>query len=265
MKKALICGLSAALLLASLTACGNSQADHQTNEPDPPQAVTSTPAPEPTITPEPAQADAEPLAKKTPVDPKNNEDPQEPVETEAAPEEEAGPVEESQLFTECNETVYATSTVNIRESWNTDSKKLGSLAKGKSITRIGTSIKGTDAEGWSRVKLGDGTIAFISSKYLTTTKSVTQQSSGGSGKTQAAKPAGKGTTQQKPAPSSGGGQSQEDKNKASWEASGQGLAGMDAWAAQNPGDPNFDPASRPGSVVDENGNITNPNVAVNMG
>ncbi len=50
---------------------------------------------------------------------------------------------------------------------------------------------------------------------------------------------------------------QENKNKAS----GQGLAGLHAI----PGDPNSHPSDREGAVDDENGNRSNPNVAVNMG
>ncbi|MDE6899245.1 MAG: hypothetical protein K2P16_08310, partial [Lawsonibacter sp.] len=60
-----------------------------------------------------------------------------------------------------------------------------------------------------------------------------------------------------------GTQSQEDKNRADNEAAGQGLAGMDAWATEHSTGENH-PELRPGSTVDENGNITNPNTAVNM-
>lgn len=84
MKKELICGLSAALLLASLTACGTSKAD-QPNEPDPtPSAVqTETPyigptetvssqrtdIPTETVTPEPSpdmEESTEPIATESP-------------------------------------------------------------------------------------------------------------------------------------------------------------------------------------------------------
>ena len=40
------------------------------------------------------------------------------------------PAEQVQLFEDCNETVYATGTVNIRASYTADSEKLGSLNKG---------------------------------------------------------------------------------------------------------------------------------------
>ena len=90
------------------------------------------------------------------------------------------PAEEVDPFTEVNETVYATGTVNIRASYTADSDKLGSLSVGQSVTRTGTSIAGTEAEGWSRVELSDGSTAYVSNKYLSTTKPVAQQPSGGS-------------------------------------------------------------------------------------
>lgn len=80
-------------------------------------------------------------------------------------------------FTEVNETVYATGTVNIRAGYSADSDKLGSLSTGSSVTRTGIGTE--DADGWSRVSLSDGTVAYISSQYLSTTKPSTP--SGGSG------------------------------------------------------------------------------------
>ncbi len=67
-------------------------------------------------------------------------------------------------FTSANETVYATSEVNVRKSWSTSSGILGSLAKGKSVTRTG---KGDN--GWSKVTF-NGSTGYIYSEYLTTTK-----------------------------------------------------------------------------------------------
>ena len=76
-------------------------------------------------------------------------------------------------FTEVNETVYATGTVNIHSSWSAESEKLGSLNKGDSVTRTG--IGTADAEGWSRIQLSDGSIVYVLNKYLSTTKPVVQQ------------------------------------------------------------------------------------------
>lgn len=63
-----------------------------------------------------------------------------------------------------DETVYATAGVYIRESYTTDSKILGSLAKGSSIKRTGAC-----ENGWSRVLYADRD-AYIYGEYLTTEK-----------------------------------------------------------------------------------------------
>ena len=198
MKKALIYALALALAL-SLTACSQPKAEQPT---DP---APSTSAPEPIATPEPIKdTTPEPEPEQTPATPVETEDTQPPEETE--PQE----AEQVHLFEDCNETVYATGTVNIRASYTADSEKLGSLNKGDSVTRTGTAITGTEAEGWSRIQLSDGTVAYISSKYLSTTKPVVQQQ-------QTSKPSGGTTTQQQqqqqtqqPSEPQGGGDSAAD-------------------------------------------------------
>ena len=204
MKKALLYALTLALAL-SLTACGQPKAEQPT---DP---APSTLAPEPIATPEPIKdTTPEPEPEQTPAAPVETEDTQPPEETEA--QEVESQVEQVQLFTDCNETVYATGTVNIRASYTADSNKLGSLSVGQSIVRTGTSIAGTEAEGWSRVELSDGTVAYISSKYLSTTKPVVQQQQ----QQQTSKPSGGNTTQQQqqqpqqPSEPQGGGDSAAD-------------------------------------------------------
>jgi len=101
------------------------------------------------------------------------------------------PADQVHLFEDCNETVYATGTVNIRASYTADSEKLGSLNKGDSVTRTGIAIAGTEAEGWSRIQLSDGSIVYVSNKYLSTTKPVIQQQ-------QTSKPSGGGSNTQQP-------------------------------------------------------------------
>ena len=110
------------------------------------------------------------------------------------------PAEQVQLFTDCNETVYATGTVNIRASYTADSEKLGSLNKGDSVTRTGIAISGTEAEGWSRIQLSDGSIVYVSNKYISTTKPAPQQQ-----QQQTSKPSGGSSTTQ---PQTGGTQQQ---------------------------------------------------------
>ena len=186
MKKVLIFCLSAALLLVSLTACHKPQADQPT-EPDPPQTVTTTQAdvstPEPLADPKPEppeQAPAHPdqLSDTIPAAPDEVEDTQPPEETESQEDE-------VQLFTEVNETVYATGTVNLRSGPSTAHDKVGSLNKSDSVTRVG--IGTAEAEGWSRIQLSDGSLVYVSNKYLSTTKPVVQQQ-------QTSKPSGGGST-----------------------------------------------------------------------
>ena len=86
-------------------------------------------------------------------------------------------------FTDCNETVYATGTVNLRSGPSTNDEKVGALNKNQSVTRIG--IGTGDYSSWSKVKLSDGSEVYVASKYLTTTKPVSQSSS---------KPSGGGTS-----------------------------------------------------------------------
>lgn len=93
--------------------------------------------------------------------------------------------QETEDFEEVSEIVYAISTVNIRSEASATSNKVGSLSQGNSITRVG--IGQGEFTGWSKVKMSDGTIAYISSQYLTTTRPSSQSntsssySSGGSG------------------------------------------------------------------------------------
>ena len=160
MKKTLIYALALALAL-SLTACGQPKAEQPTD----PAPGTSTP--EPIATPEPIKDTApEPEPEQTPAAPVETEDTQPPEETESQEDE-------VQLFTEVNETVYATGTVNLRSGPSTAHDKVGSLNKSDSVTRVG--IGTADAEGWSRIQLSDGSIVYVSNKYLSTTKPVVQQ------------------------------------------------------------------------------------------
>ena len=160
MKKTLIYALALALAL-SLTACGQPKAEQPTD----PAPSTSTP--EPIAAPEPIKdTTPEPEPEQTPAAPVETEDTQPPEETE--PQED-----EVQLFTDVNETVYATGTVNLRSGPSTAHDKVGSLNKSDSVTRVG--IGTAEAEGWSRIQLSDGSIVYVSNKYLSTTKPVVQQ------------------------------------------------------------------------------------------
>lgn len=87
-------------------------------------------------------------------------------EAEATPQATYG-------FTDCNETVYATGTVNLRSGPGTDYDKVGSLSAGQSVTRTG--IGTGSAEGWSRVQLDDSNIVYVNNNYISTSKPAPRQ------------------------------------------------------------------------------------------
>lgn len=134
------------------------------------------------------------------------------------------PTEQEQLFTDCSETMYATTTVNVRSSYSTNSDKLGSLTKAQSVTRTG--IGTGAAAGWSRIEF-NGKVAYVSSDYLSATKPQVNTSTGSSGSSggQTSKPSTGG---------SGGGNSQTttsgseiDKGSSNTSSgSGGGLSGL---------------------------------------
>lgn len=215
-QRILICGLSL-LLTFSLAGCGGQQAQQEPQDPDQGKVQQSEPA---STTPPVESMEvnnendtAKPLTELEDI---------EPEEADGAGTFEGSGSVEVELFTEVNETVYATGTVNIRASYTADSDKLGSLSVGQSVTRTGTSIAGTEAEGWSRVELSDGTTAYISNKYLSTTKPVAQQPSGGStqgkpsGQTQQQQPTQQQTQQQTPQGGDTTQTQQPQQNKDGW-------------------------------------------------
>ena len=164
--RSLAAALSLALMLG-LAGCGSQQARQ---EPDQRQVQQSEPA----STAPPVEVNNENDTAKLLTELEDIE----PDEADGAGILEGAGNAESDLeavdpFTEVNETVYATGTVNIHSSWSAESEKLGSLNKGDSVTRTG--IGTADAEGWSRIQLSDGSIVYVLNKYLSTTKPVVQQ------------------------------------------------------------------------------------------
>lgn len=73
------------------------------------------------------------------------------------------PVVSEPNFTSVNQTVYATTEVNVRSSYSTSSGSIGLLQEGDSVTRTGIGDNG-----WSRVSY-NGSTGYIFSQYLTTT------------------------------------------------------------------------------------------------
>ena len=180
-QRILITGLSL-LLTFSLAGCGGQQTQQEPQEPK--QEVQQSGA----ISTEPP---AEPLEVKQEVVPTATAVPSEADPAEEVADQQEDLTEEVQLFTDCNETVYATGTVNLRNGAGTSFEKVGSLNKGDSVTRTG--IGTAEAEGWSRIQLSDGSMVYVSSNYISTTKPVVQQQ-----QQQTSKPSGGSSTQTQP-------------------------------------------------------------------
>ena len=254
--KYLALGLSVVLAL-SLVSCGGQQAQ-EPQEPAQDIQQTEPVTPEPTV--EPMEVKQEVKATDTRSAPVEGEQDTGNEVDPAGTAGEAEPVVE--LFTEVNETVYATDTVNIRSSWSAESEKLGSLNKGDSVTRTGISIEGTEAEGWSRIQLSDGRIVYVSNKYLSTTKPAVQSSGGGSSTTQT-KPQGQqgqqtqqqGQQTQQPTGDTSG----QSTDLGDWAArrqqmlQDQGYQGTDASKRMSTDDPNYEDWVQ-GLVGELNGN-----------
>ena len=216
MKKAIIYGMSLALIL-SMTACGGSNENaadksQETSTPEVSQSMeSSTPTPEQTTQ----------TAPETPPTPES-------VSTPARDDT----TEQEQLFTDCSETLYATTTVNVRDTYSTSGNKLGSLAKAQEITRTGIGIG--DADGWSRVVF-QGQEAYVSSDYLSATKPQVSKPStptGGSSSGQTSKPS---TGGQMRIPTEEELDAINDEGRKAVEAAGQGLSGL--LNANNGGNP----------------------------
>ncbi len=199
--KSLAVALSLVLVLG-MAGCGGQQAQQEPQDPDQGKVQQSEPA---STTPPVESMEvnnendtAKPLTELEDIEPK---------EAGGAGIFEGSGSVEVELFTEVNETVYATGTVNLRSGPSTAHDKVGSLNKSDSVTRVG--IGTADAEGWSRIQLSDGSIVYVSNKYLSTTKPVAQQPSGGStqgkpsGQTQQQETSQQPITPQQPADSSG--------------------------------------------------------------
>ena len=138
----------------------------------------------------PVQQDTVDKTETTPATPEQTIEDLSDIQKE--PVETSAPTEQEQLFTDCNETMYATTTVNVRSSYSTNSDKLGSLTKAQSVKRTG--IGTGAAAGWSRIEF-NGKVAYVSSDYLSATKpQVSTGSNGGSSSGQTSKPSSKPST-----------------------------------------------------------------------
>lgn len=60
-------------------------------------------------------------------------------------------------------TMYAKSSVNVRSGAGTSNSRIGSLTKGQEVTKVG------EENGWSKIEF-NGTVGYVSSKYLSAEK-----------------------------------------------------------------------------------------------
>lgn len=170
--RSLAVALSLALVLG-MAGCGGQQAQQEPQEPDQGKVQQSEPA----STIPPVESMEVKNENDTTIPLADLEDIELEEANGAGVFEVAGnaesDLEEVDPFTEVNETVYATGTVNLRSGPSTAHDKVGSLNKSDSVTRVG--IGTAEAEGWSRIQLSDGSLVYVSNKYLSTTKPVVQQ------------------------------------------------------------------------------------------
>ena len=173
--------LCAALML---TACGSKETtsnETASTETTPVESteVTTTEATvaEPTATPtiEPTEALTEAIPTETHAEsPASTVEPTaEPVVTETTTAADAG-----YTYSELNQTMYAKSSVNVRDLPSTDGKKIGSLKASQEIAVTGK----CDQTGWYRFDL-NGTTGYVSDKYIVSEKPVSNVASTGSNST----------------------------------------------------------------------------------
>lgn len=77
------------------------------------------------------------------------------------------PTEAPPAFTSTNETVFATTDVNVRSSYSTSSALLGKLLKGESVVRTGITTTKVNGYVWSKVTY-KGQVGYIASDFLQT-------------------------------------------------------------------------------------------------
>ena len=91
-------------------------------------------------------------------------EPVSPPAPEPVNSQPAEPVQNTPNFRNVNDTVYATKSMNVRNSWSTSSSKIGSLAKNQAVTRTGIGDNG-----WSRISY-NGSTAYVLTSLITTIK-----------------------------------------------------------------------------------------------
>lgn len=162
-KKSIAALIVTGAMVLGLSACGTNGAT--SDNADNSQSTSTPVVTEPVDTSSQTQEVEETTPTQAETTPVSQEETQPTTQPqEETPEETPVPEEVDPKFTEVNETVYATTSVNVRSSYSADSDKVGSLSAGASVTRTGVGDNG-----WSRIVYGDS-VAYVNSSYLTITK-----------------------------------------------------------------------------------------------
>ena len=130
------------LLALVLTGCGNQESDKKTNEVVQSELEGNEEAPE--------------VGEESGEEVENTEDNTQSEASENTQNDNMQP-------TVTKTTMYAKSSVNVRSGAGTSNAQIGSLTKGQEVTKVG------EENGWSKIEF-NGTVGYVSSKYLSTEK-----------------------------------------------------------------------------------------------
>ena len=163
----LLIGLLGCLMFTTIQGCGQPAEEETVSvvEETVSESVEESVSEEPTASEEKATEETEESSVEETV----------PIETEATTEETETEVPtetiEEVSITEMDVTMYATTGVNVRESYSAESNKLRTVGVGEAVHVTGQTADGS----WYRIEdtgVGEG---FISAQYLSTEKPVIEQ------------------------------------------------------------------------------------------
>lgn len=191
MKKRKLASVLALTVTLSMTACGSTTAD-TADVPATETAVEATETPQEAT--EAVAEETEATEKITADVTEETELPQEATETEPETEEQT-----AYSYTDMNKTMYAQSSVNVRDLPDTGGNRLGGLSANQKVNVTGQ----CNETGWYRLDYNGGT-AYVSGKYLADNKAVVNTPPAKAPETPAdttaAPPAADAGTQQQPQP-----------------------------------------------------------------
>lgn len=166
MRKRFFAILLAASLLATLTACGDTSTNNEVESTENSESVVESTEPEEEEIIESSESETiEPEETET-VEPESSEAATEDEIIEAEqPESEEPVVEEpaapTYTYTDLSVTMYAQSSVNVRDLPSTDGDKLGGLSTNQEVQVTGQ----CNETSWYRISY-NGSEAYVSNKYL---------------------------------------------------------------------------------------------------